>query len=62
MNCNFCNSVLPNNKAVHYRCKNCSTVWCNNGNCTGSSGKRQTGRTPGALCQSCMKAGGIEKV
>jgi len=61
-NCQHCNSPLSNNQAVAYRCSNCNTVWCANGNCDGSSGSKQTGRSPGALCLTCHKAGGIEKV
>jgi hypothetical protein len=61
-NCNYCNHALSNNKAVAYRCGNCNTVWCANGMCKGSSGRTQSGRTPGALCQTCHKSGFIVKV
>ena len=61
-NCNYCNQGLSNGKAVAYRCGNCNSVWCANGMCTGSSGRRQSGRTSGALCLTCNKAGFIVKV
>ena len=61
-NCQYCNHVLSNNKAVAYRCGNCNTVWCANGTCTGSLGRIQTGRTPNSVCQTYQKAGHIVKV
>jgi hypothetical protein len=56
-NCQYCKSTLSNNKAIAIKCTNCNTVWCANGVCTGSSGRRQTSRSPGALCQTCQKKG-----
>lgn len=61
-NCQYCNNSLSNNKVVAYRCGNCNTVWCANGTCAGSSGRRQMGRTPNSVCQTCQKSGFIIKV
>jgi hypothetical protein len=61
-NCQYCKSVLSNNKAIAYRCTNCGTVWCANGVCSGSSGKKQSSRNPKSLCLTCQKTDGIVKV
>ena len=61
-NCIYCSKALSNNKQVAYRCKNCNTVWCLNGNCTGSSGRPQHSRTSKAICMTCKNSGGILKV
>lgn len=60
--CKYCSASIPDGKYVSYRCTNCSTVWCANGNCKGSSGQKQQGRTKNALCMTCKKQGGIVKV
>ncbi len=43
------------------KCGTCGSVWCKNGNCPGTMGKRQGSRGNGALCQSCRK-GKIEYI
>ena len=61
-NCHYCSRPLSNNKQVAYRCSNCGTVWCANGNCIGSAGKPQHSRTSNSICQTCQKSGGLVKV
>lgn len=43
------------------KCNTCGSVWCKNGNCPGTMGKRQGSRVNGAVCQSCRK-GKIEYI
>lgn len=57
-NCQFCNSVLSNNKPISLRCSHCGAVWCANGNCSGSMGRKQSSRSPGLVFQVCRKSGG----
>jgi len=58
--CKFCDRGLANNKQVAFRCSNCGAVWCANGTCDGSYGKKQISRSNNALCQSCKKRGIIK--
>lgn len=60
--CNYCKKTVPNGKHVHYKCTNCNTVWCNDGNCNGSSGTPQRSRSGGSMCMACKKAGYLVKV
>lgn len=55
--CPHCGGGVP----IRYRCVNCNSTWCPNGNCTGSSGKKQISRSNNALCQTCQKKG-IQKI
>ncbi len=53
--CQYCNANLPNNKPIAFRCTNCGTVWCSNGICVGSAGRKQMSRMENALCVVCQK-------
>ena len=44
-----------------HKCTICNTTWCNNGQCTGTAGKKQHSRSPNALCQTCRKKG-VQKI
>ena len=57
MGCQYCKTGIK----LKYKCNSCGTVWCNNGMCNGSSGKKQISRSPNALCQTCRKKG-IQKI
>ncbi len=54
-NCQYCSKTLSNNKQIAVKCDNCGTVWCADGQCTGSSGKKQSGRNNGSRCSVCQK-------
>ncbi|MDA9357270.1 hypothetical protein N9R34_00160 [Candidatus Thioglobus sp.] len=58
MACQYCKT---GNK-LKYKCTNCDAVWCNNGQCSGSGGKKQISRNTNCVCQTCHKKGGIQKI
>lgn len=53
--CYFCAKPLANSKQAAYRCGACSAVWCANGQCTGSYGKKQMSRSNDTLFQCCKQ-------
>jgi len=57
MGCQYCKTGIK----LKYKCTNCLTVWCNNGQCLGSCGKKQQSRNPNALCNVCRKKA-IQKI
>ncbi len=57
MGCPYCKTGIK----LKYKCTNCGAVWCNNGICPGSGGKKQISRHPNNTCMTCRKKG-IQKI
>jgi hypothetical protein len=51
-NCPHCKKYSA--PPVKWRCDTCGSTWCNNGNCLGAMGKKQS-KGKGTRCQSCSK-------